>query len=87
MIYIYTGYLCESLAFHCSEILCIPSNWVCNGDKDCPDGRDEDQSICSKSLSGSSYFLSRKNTYDLVVKSLRHSHEKLPTKTTGFSGK
>lgn len=87
MIYIYTGYLCESVAFHCSEILCIPSNWVCNGEKDCPDGRDEDRSICSKSLSGSSYFLSRKNTYDLVVKSLRHSHEKLPTKTTGFSVK
>lgn len=60
---------------------------MCNGEKDCPDGRDEDRSICSKSLSGSSYFLSRKNTYDLVVKSLRHSHEKLPTKTTGFSVK
>uniref|UniRef100_K1PRW9 EGF-like domain-containing protein n=1 Tax=Magallana gigas TaxID=29159 RepID=K1PRW9_MAGGI len=40
------SYLCESLAFHCSEILCIPSNWVCNGEKDCPDGRDEDRSIC-----------------------------------------
>lgn len=42
------SYLCESLAFHCSEILCIPSNWVCNGEKDCPDGRDEDRSICNK---------------------------------------
>ncbi|XP_061190804.1 mucin-2-like [Saccostrea echinata] len=41
-------YLCESHSFICSEILCIPSNWVCDGEKNCPDGRDESSTICNE---------------------------------------
>nr|XP_022311596.1 mucin-5AC-like [Crassostrea virginica] len=41
-------YLCESHSFHCSEMLCIPSSWVCDGERNCPDGRDEGLTICNK---------------------------------------
>ncbi|XP_062593530.1 serine-rich adhesin for platelets-like isoform X2 [Saccostrea cucullata] len=41
-------YLCESHSFICSEILCIPSSWVCDGERNCPDGRDESLSICNE---------------------------------------
>lgn len=87
MIYIYIGYLCEFFVFYCFEILCILFNWVCNGEKDCLDGWDEDWFICSKLLFGFLYFLSCKNIYDLVVKSLWYSYEKFLIKMIGFFGK
>ena len=37
---------CGSSQFQCEEGNCIPSSWACDYDHDCPDGSDEDPSIC-----------------------------------------
>lgn len=33
---------CSADAFQCPDSnKCVPQHWVCDGDKDCPDGADE----------------------------------------------
>lgn len=32
---------CPTQSFQCKSGLCIPSNWICDGKKDCLDGEDE----------------------------------------------
>jgi len=33
---------CSADAFHCPDShKCVPQRWVCDGDRDCPDGADE----------------------------------------------
>uniref|UniRef100_A0A5F8GZ67 CD320 molecule n=1 Tax=Monodelphis domestica TaxID=13616 RepID=A0A5F8GZ67_MONDO len=32
---------CPPSKFSCGAGICIPSEWLCDGDRDCPDGRDE----------------------------------------------
>lgn len=47
-----SGELCSEGLFQCTEEIapnqkCISKAWVCDGEKDCPDGSDEDQN-CRK---------------------------------------
>ena len=39
---------CKDTEFKCSNGRCIPNIWHCDGDRDCPDGIDEDPAVCSK---------------------------------------
>jgi len=39
---------CKDTDFKCTNGRCIPNIWQCDGDRDCPDGVDEDPAICSK---------------------------------------
>lgn len=39
---------CKDTDFKCTNGRCIPSIWQCDGDRDCPDGVDEDPIVCSK---------------------------------------
>ncbi|XP_077986932.1 low-density lipoprotein receptor-related protein 4-like [Glandiceps talaboti] len=41
-----SGYKCLTDMFQCQPGLCIPNQWVCDGERDCDDGLDEEQS-CS----------------------------------------
>ncbi|XP_071645621.1 low-density lipoprotein receptor isoform X6 [Temnothorax longispinosus] len=37
---------CKDTEFKCSNGRCIPNIWHCDGDRDCPDGTDEDPAVC-----------------------------------------
>ncbi|EZA59257.1 Very low-density lipoprotein receptor [Ooceraea biroi] len=37
---------CKDTDFKCTNGRCIPNIWQCDGDRDCPDGVDEDPAIC-----------------------------------------
>ncbi|XP_018345576.1 PREDICTED: very low-density lipoprotein receptor-like isoform X3 [Trachymyrmex septentrionalis] len=37
---------CKETDFKCSNGRCIPNIWHCDGDRDCPDGTDEDPAVC-----------------------------------------
>ncbi|XP_076665930.1 low-density lipoprotein receptor isoform X5 [Andrena cerasifolii] len=37
---------CSDSEFKCTNGRCIPANWHCDGDRDCPDGSDEDPAVC-----------------------------------------
>ncbi len=37
---------CSKAQFRCSDGLCIPTNWVCDSDKDCIQGEDEKEGTC-----------------------------------------
>lgn len=39
---------CKDTEFKCTNGRCIPNIWHCDGDRDCPDGVDEDPAFCSK---------------------------------------
>ena len=41
---------CNSTYFKCTKAVpeCIPFSWVCDGEKECFDGSDEDKNICGK---------------------------------------
>ena len=39
---------CKESEFKCSNGRCISGNWHCDGEKDCPDGSDENPLVCSK---------------------------------------
>lgn len=42
---------CSADQFQCvTSNQCIPKNWRCDGDRDCPDGSDEDPTICHKGM-------------------------------------
>ena len=36
---------CEGIS--CRNGQCLPASWACDGDKDCSDDSDEEQSVCS----------------------------------------
>ena len=41
-------YICnKNLHFNCNDSTCILSSYVCDGDFDCPDNSDEDDSMCA----------------------------------------
>ena len=42
---------CTYQEFGCSDGLCIPRSWQCDGFPDCPDGFDETPQICRESKS------------------------------------
>lgn len=37
---------CSENQFRCDGSVCFPKYWVCDGDKDCNDGSDEDEKYC-----------------------------------------
>ncbi|EFN77254.1 Very low-density lipoprotein receptor [Harpegnathos saltator] len=37
---------CKESEFKCTNGRCIPNIWHCDGDRDCPDGVDEDPAVC-----------------------------------------
>ena len=40
---------CTETEFKCKRTgKCLNLAWKCDGDKDCPDGSDEDDAVCSK---------------------------------------
>ena len=51
--------LCNEDTFNCTYGVpsCIPMSWVCDGHKECSDGSDESQTICSKLCQFYSIFL------------------------------
>ncbi len=49
------GRTCDAGQFMCSDNVCIPNDWLCDGDKDCTDGNDEHADKCQSTyLSGHS---------------------------------
>ncbi|XP_056678026.1 CD320 antigen isoform X2 [Monodelphis domestica] len=72
---------CPPSKFSCGAGICIPSEWLCDGDRDCPDGRDEtscwvtqipgDQNTTSAvsltSVYGNLTTSERQSAYDLVT--------------------
>lgn len=40
------GFDCRPDLFKCSDDLCIPRIWLCDLEKDCENGEDEDQHNC-----------------------------------------
>ncbi|XP_046860314.1 very low-density lipoprotein receptor-like isoform X2 [Xenia sp. Carnegie-2017] len=45
-----SGTACEIEEFRCSDHQCTFKDWVCDGDSDCDNGRDEDKEICERKL-------------------------------------
>ena len=41
------GFACDEHQFQCADGFCIKKNWLCDGEKDCDDGSDEDSNTCS----------------------------------------
>ena len=40
--------MCQSDEFKCGTGVCVPLSWQCDGEKDCGDGLDEWEELCSK---------------------------------------
>jgi len=47
---------CSSDQFRCDNGRCLMSRWVCDGDKDCPNGEDEPEKECTLRTCDPSYF-------------------------------
>lgn len=44
---------CDHTEFKCVDgSKCIPSRWACDGERDCPDGSDEEKTMCSSRTCG-----------------------------------
>ena len=41
---------CSDEEFRCGSGQCIPLDWQCDGEQDCPEGLDEWDNLCSKFL-------------------------------------
>ena len=46
---------CSNEEFRCGSGQCIPLDWQCDGEQDCPEGLDEWDNLCSKYLFLSHY--------------------------------
>ena len=42
---IFSAKKCKKNEFDCGE-KCIPKQWKCDGDRDCPNGEDENEAKC-----------------------------------------
>ena len=40
--------MCQADEFKCGTGVCVPLSWQCDGEKDCGDGLDEWEELCSK---------------------------------------
>ena len=47
---------CRSDQFKCKTIGCISASWMCDGDRDCSDGSDEELALCQNSSCNQSQF-------------------------------
>ena len=44
--------ICKADEFNCAKGVpsCIPKNWVCDGEQECLDGRDEEMDLCGENI-------------------------------------
>ena len=61
---------CSVRHFQCSNMFCIPSHWVCDGDHDCRDGSDEKALVCKtkrKLECGQDHFQCKSSTSNIFT--------------------
>lgn len=74
---------CPTDKFRCkSNGRCIPFNWQCDQEKDCPDGSDEDPELCRKYFYFFFYYLNKLNTSTSQIFEIIKSKQVLNLKTT-----
>ncbi|XP_076665934.1 low-density lipoprotein receptor isoform X9 [Andrena cerasifolii] len=52
---------CSDSEFKCTNGRCIPANWHCDGDRDCPDGSDEDPAVCNETCRSDEFTCTNKH--------------------------
>ncbi|XP_070563499.1 low-density lipoprotein receptor-related protein 4-like isoform X2 [Ptychodera flava] len=66
-----TSVRCPNDNFRCSNQQCIPQRWICDGDRDCSDGSDEQPEICPGRSCAPDHFSCKDDGFECIVERWR----------------